>query len=152
MSQGFQAIEYASYYSGGLILRPSVDSLQQVSLQFILQHHILLVQIFQYVIKATAYKMNSVLIDDLASCATPTRVFFVDTSTTELMILAVGQQLTVSVTDPNGNTNTLLKIVDSGTTQLYEISNPVVGEHLVTVVSNVVSTIEMNNSVFLLTT
>ncbi|KAF1747336.1 hypothetical protein GCK72_023798 [Caenorhabditis remanei] len=125
MSQGFQAIEYASYYSGGLILQPTPDALEFI---------------FQNVIKATAYKMNSVLIDDLASCSTPTRVFFVDSSTTELMILAIGQSLTVSVTDPNGNTNTALKIVDSGTTQLYEISNPVIGEHLITVVSNVQNT------------
>ncbi|PIC16616.1 hypothetical protein B9Z55_023164 [Caenorhabditis nigoni] len=122
MSQGFQAIEYASYYSGGLILRPTTDTLQQI---------------FQNVIKATAYKMNSVLIDDLASCSTPTRVFFVDTSTTELMILAIGQSLTVTVTDPNGAKNTALKIVESGTTYMYEIPNPVVGEHLITVVSNV---------------
>uniref|UniRef100_A0A8R1I1U1 Uncharacterized protein n=1 Tax=Caenorhabditis japonica TaxID=281687 RepID=A0A8R1I1U1_CAEJA len=121
MNDGFQAIEYASYYSGGLILRPSADALGQI---------------FQNVIKATAYKMNSVLIDDLAQCATPTRVFFVDSSTTELMILAVGQGLTVSVTDPNGQTNTALKIVDQGSTQLYEIANPVVGEHLITVVSS----------------
>ncbi|CAI2356606.1 unnamed protein product [Caenorhabditis sp. 36 PRJEB53466] len=121
MNDGFQAIEYASYYSGGLILRPTTDSL---------------LQIFQNVIKATAYKMNSVLIDDLSICSTPTRVFFVDSSTTELMILAIGQSLTVSVTDPNGQTNTALQIVNSGTTQLYEIANPVVGEHLITVVSS----------------
>uniref|UniRef100_A0A1I7T995 EGF-like domain-containing protein n=1 Tax=Caenorhabditis tropicalis TaxID=1561998 RepID=A0A1I7T995_9PELO len=125
MSNGFQAIEYASYYSGGLILRPTTDTLSYI---------------FQNVIKATAYKMNSVLIDDLSSCSTPTRVFFVDSSTTELMILAIGQSLTVAVTDPNGVTNTALKIIDSGTTQMYEISNPVVGEHLITVVSNVQNT------------
>ncbi|CAI5455517.1 unnamed protein product [Caenorhabditis angaria] len=125
MSLGFQAIEKATYYSGGLMIRPTAGTVQTIT---------------QNVIKATAYKMNSVLIDNVDSCSTPNRVFFVDTSTTELMILAIGQSLTINVVDPNGATNTLLPIIAQGTTYLFEIANPVVGEHIMTVVSSVPNT------------
>ncbi|CAB3401138.1 unnamed protein product [Caenorhabditis bovis] len=118
MSDGFAAIEYATYYSGGLILQPNGNNLEII---------------FQSVVKATAYKMNSVLIDDMSICLSSDRVFFVDSSTTELMILAVGDGLKVTVTDPNGATNTLLPIITTGTTFFYEIPNPVVGEHLLSI-------------------
>jgi len=53
--------------------------------------------------------------------------------------MAVGESLVLSVTDPNGATNTLQTIINSGGTYLYEIINPVVGEHLLTLTSTNVS-------------
>ena len=71
------------------------------------------------------------------------RVFFVDSSTTSVVIMAVGENLVLSVTDPNGATNTLQTIIASGGTYLYEIINPVVGEHLLTLTSSNVKKISL---------
>ncbi|CAD6189014.1 unnamed protein product [Caenorhabditis auriculariae] len=119
LDPGFRAIQTASFFSSGLVIQPSINVLSRT---------------VQTLVKATTYKMNSVLVDDMMQCSVPSyRVFFADSSTTNLIFLAVGENLIVSVTDPNGSSSTLVPIITTGTTFFYEIISPIVGEHLMTV-------------------
>ncbi|XGW32425.1 hypothetical protein V3C99_017180 [Haemonchus contortus] len=120
-SEGYRALRRASEFSGGLVQTPTLTSLEKI---------------FQFTMKSTAYRMNAVLTDDLGQCDTKGyRVFFADTSTETIIIVGVGQDLVLSVTDPNWNQNSALLVYTMGTSYFWEITNVVPGEYLLSLSS-----------------
>ncbi|CAJ0609897.1 unnamed protein product [Cylicocyclus nassatus] len=120
-SEGYRALQRASEFSGGLTQQPNLTSLEKI---------------FQYTMKATSYKMNSVLTDDMNQCDTKGfRIFFIDSSADSVIIFAVGQDLILSVTDPNWNKSAALLVYNSGTSYFWEVPNVIPGEHLLSITS-----------------
>ncbi|VDK50804.1 unnamed protein product [Cylicostephanus goldi] len=120
-SEGYRALQRASEFSGGLTQQPTLDSLEKI---------------FQYTMKATSYRMNSVLTDDLNQCDTKgSRIFFIDSSADSIIIFAVGQNLILSVTDPNWNKSAALLVYNSNTSYFWEVTNVIPGEHLLSITS-----------------
>ncbi|KAK6766690.1 hypothetical protein RB195_026146 [Necator americanus] len=120
-SDGYRALRRASEFSGGLTQLPTIYSLQQI---------------FQYTMKATSYKMNPVLTDDMDKCDTKgSRIFFVDSSADSIIIFAVGQNLILSVTDPNWDRSAAMLIYSSGTSYFWEVTNVIPGEYLLSLTS-----------------
>ncbi|KAK5970026.1 hypothetical protein GCK32_009000 [Trichostrongylus colubriformis] len=120
-SEGYRALTRASALSGGLVQTPTLISLEKI---------------FQLTMKATAYRMNAVVSDDLPQCDTKGyRIFFADTSTETIIIFGVGQGLVLSVTDPNWDQKSALLIYNAGSSYFWEITNVVPGEYLLSLTS-----------------
>ncbi|EYC07094.1 hypothetical protein Y032_0072g685 [Ancylostoma ceylanicum] len=115
-SEGYRALRRASEFSGGLTQQPTLQSLYPI---------------FQYTMKATSYKMNAVLTDDMNQCDTKGfRIFFTDSSADSIVIFAVGQNLMLSVTDPNWDKSSAIQIYSSGTSFFWEVTSVIPGEYL----------------------
>ncbi|WKY16537.1 hypothetical protein Q1695_001300 [Nippostrongylus brasiliensis] len=115
-SEGYRALTRASAYSGGLVQQPTLESLEPI---------------FQFTMRSTSYKMNAVLMDDMNQCDTGgSRFFLVDSSVEAVIIFAVGQNLVLSVTDPNWDKTAAMLIYNYGTSYFWEVTSVIPGEYM----------------------
>ncbi|GMT36490.1 hypothetical protein PFISCL1PPCAC_27787, partial [Pristionchus fissidentatus] len=102
-------------YTAGLVHMPSAEQLEQT---------------FQNAMRATTYKMNLVESADLKQCAMKTKSLIVDYNSENLILIATGKNLRITVTDPDWNTQMKMPFYDDGWTHFFIIANPQGGEYL----------------------
>lgn len=117
----------------------------------------MVIQVFQYTMKSTEYRMNPVLIDDMNQCNTNGyRIFLADSSVDAIVIIAIGrtvlvltvglkllliilsivaENLVLSVTDPNWSQSSALLLFSSDTFFFWEITSVIPGEYLLSLTS-----------------
>ncbi|GMR61584.1 hypothetical protein PMAYCL1PPCAC_31779, partial [Pristionchus mayeri] len=108
-------------YTAGLVHKPPTDSLEKT---------------FQNSMRATTYKMNLVESADLKQCKVTSKAMIVDFNSDNLILIATGVGLTMTVTDPNWEQSMKEPFWDDGYTHFFNIPNPKGGEWLYSVDSD----------------
>jgi hypothetical protein len=124
MSAGYRAMQYLAHSTGGLVMTPSLNNLPNA---------------FKYTMRFVTYHSNMVLGYDYFQCSMGNHgSFFVDTSVKRIAILATGTNLSITVTDPNGNSSCVIDTIPVDSQNfIWDITGDVIaGEYLFFITSS----------------